>query len=89
MQIDDFCVEVSNLDGLIVLSIRGDIDLVSCPGLQTALDECDPSTHVVLDCARASFIDSAGISLLVEESQRRELSGGRYAYATASSRFVR
>ena len=76
MQIDDFAVEVSNLDGLIVLSIQGDIDLVSCPVLQTALDECDPSAHVILDCARATFIDSAGVSLLVEEWQRRELSAG-------------
>ena len=76
MQIDDFAVEVSNLDGLIVLSIQGDIDLVSCPVLQTALNEFGPSAQVILDCARASFIDSAGISLLVEESQRRELSGG-------------
>ena len=76
MQIDDFGVEVSNLDGLVVLRVQGDIDLVSCPVLQTALDEFGPTTHVILDCARASFIDSAGISLLVAESQRRELSGG-------------
>jgi anti-anti-sigma factor len=76
VQTDDFGVEVSNLDGLVVLAVHGDIDLVSCPVLQTALDEFGPTTHVILDCARASFIDSAGISLLVEESQRRELSGG-------------
>jgi stage II sporulation protein AA (anti-sigma F factor antagonist) len=76
VQIDDFSVEVSNLDDLVVLAVRGDIDLVSRPVLQTALDELAPAAHVVLDCARASFIDSAGISLLIEESQRRELSGG-------------
>ena len=76
MQIDDFGVEVSNLDGLVVLAVQGDIDLVSCPVLQTEFDEFGPTTHVILDCARASFIDSAGVSLLIEESQRRDLSGG-------------
>ena len=76
VQIDDFGVEVSNLVDVVVLAVQGDIDLVSCPVLQTALDQFAPTTHVILDCARASFIDSAGISLLVEESQRRELSGG-------------
>ena len=76
MEIDDFGVEVSGLDGLVVLAVRGDIDLVSSPALQTALDQFDPTSDVILDCARASFIDSAGISLLIEESQRRDLSGG-------------
>jgi anti-anti-sigma factor len=76
VQIDDFGVEVSNLDGVVVLAVHGDIDLVSCPVLQTALDEFGPTTEVILDCAQATFIDSAGISLLIEESQRRELSGG-------------
>ncbi|MEY2522363.1 MAG: anti-sigma factor antagonist [Ilumatobacteraceae bacterium] len=76
MQIDGFGVEVSNLDGLVVLAVHGDIDLVSCPVLQTAFEKFGPTTEVVLDCARATFIDSAGISLLIEESQRRELSGG-------------
>jgi anti-anti-sigma factor len=76
VEIDDFGVEVSFLDGLVVLAVRGDIDLVSRPVLQTALDEFGPATHVVLDCVRASFIDSSGINLLVEQSHRRELSGG-------------
>jgi stage II sporulation protein AA (anti-sigma F factor antagonist) len=76
VEIDDFGVEVSDLDGLVVLAVRGDIDLVSSPALQTALDQFDPTSDVILDCARASFIDSAGVSLLIEESQRRDLSGG-------------
>ena len=56
--------------------VQGDIDLVSCPVLQTALDEFGPATHVILDCARASFIDSAGINLLIEEIAAPGLSGG-------------
>ncbi len=76
MEIDDFGVEVSYFDGVVVLAVQGDIDLVSRPVLQTALDEFGPATHVILDCVRASFIDSSGINLLIEESHRRELSGG-------------
>lgn len=59
-----------------MVAVQGDIDLVSRSVLQTALDELGPTTHVILDCARTSFIDSSGINLLIEESHRRELSGG-------------
>ena len=38
MQIDDFGVEVSNLDGLIVLAVQGGIDLISRRELLTKGD---------------------------------------------------
>jgi anti-anti-sigma factor len=70
MEIEDFGIEVSYRDGLVVLAGQGDLDLVARPVPQTALDELGPTTDVILDCARTSFIDSSGINLLIEQSRR-------------------
>jgi len=70
MEIEDFGIEVSCRDGLGVLAVHGDIDLVAPGVLQTALDEIGRTLHVILDCARTSSIDSCGSNLLVERSRR-------------------
>jgi anti-anti-sigma factor len=59
---------------------EGEIDLVSVPELQAALERAERSTAtaVVLDLSSVTFIDSSGIRVLVE-CARRDPSGGRFS----------
>lgn len=60
-------VDVSEHDGCTVLTARGTIDFWTVQPLRTAVEEATaaPRPHVVLDLAKAGFIDSTGLSLLV------------------------
>src|SRR5258705_1201821 len=76
MEIEDFAVEVSDLDGLTVLVARGLIDMVSVPVLRSVLDDVGTAADVVIDCAAVLFIDSSGLDLLDQRACRQALAGG-------------
>jgi len=54
---------------------HGDLDLVSIPALQAALDGVVGARRVVLDLSRVSFVDSAGVHLLVDADRRARRDG--------------
>lgn len=76
MEIDEFVVEVVDLDSSVLVIVRGDVDMVSASRVRTALGEVAVTSDVVIDCAGLLFIDSSGLDLLDEEVRRRESSGG-------------
>ncbi|MGZ7086436.1 MAG: STAS domain-containing protein [Ilumatobacteraceae bacterium] len=76
MEIDDFNVEVSYVAGCVVVVARGELDVVSGPILQSALDAQPPHVHVVIDCLGVSFIDSSSLQLIVSQALVRQQSGG-------------
>ena len=76
MEIDDFNVEVSYSAERVVFAVHGELDMVSRPILQWALDAHPPQAHVVVDCLGLSFIDSAGLHLIVSNALQRQESGG-------------
>jgi anti-sigma B factor antagonist len=51
---------------------RGDLDLVSVATVQAALDGSERTTRLVLDLSGVSFIDSAGLHLLVGAHHRAQ-----------------
>jgi anti-sigma B factor antagonist len=60
--------DVSHIDGGVVVQLTGDLDMSSAPRL---LQQCksllgSPIEHLDLDLARVSFVDSTGISALIE-----------------------
>jgi anti-anti-sigma factor len=61
----------------VVLAAKGEIDIASVDGLRTALEGAASSgaTEVWLDLTHVEFMDSTGITALVE-AQRRISSGG-------------
>jgi anti-sigma B factor antagonist len=64
-------------DGKAVVSVRGEVDLVSCDELRRALHEAlQSSTHAVVDLAELSFIDSSGLSVLVDAHRKARDAGG-------------
>jgi anti-anti-sigma factor len=76
MEIDDFKIEVSYFAAYVVLAVHGELDMVSVPILQSALDAHRLQTHIVIDCHGVSFIDSSGLHLIVSQALHRQQSGG-------------
>ena len=76
MEYDDFAVDVSYVDDMLVMAVRGELDVVSGPLLRAEFERHGAEEHVVVDCSGMLFIDSSGLELLISQAHRRELSGG-------------
>jgi anti-sigma B factor antagonist len=82
---DQFRVERQALDGVQSVSVSGELDQATAPALREALEEAVAgSGGVLVDLSGCGFIDSSGLSLLVE-TQRRLAEGGR-RFAVCSPR---
>src|SRR5437660_12678829 len=77
-------------DDTSLLSVEGDLDLASAPGLKRALADLQAagSRHVVVDLSRVSFIDSTALGVLVG-AQRALDPGVRLAIACAEENVLR
>jgi anti-anti-sigma factor len=70
-----FEVKVGDLEqGVRMLSVRGELDLSTAPGLEAPLEEAleDGEASVLIDLCECEFIDSTGIALIVRAWQRLE-----------------
>jgi anti-anti-sigma factor len=66
---DLLAIQLTHLDGEAVLTLRGEIDLASAPRLrESILQVRERGVPVVLDMALVTFMDSSGISALIEAS---------------------
>ncbi len=73
-----FKVESERRDGLMLVSVRGEIDMTTCPELTALLQSaCERGERIVLDLAGCGFIDSTGIAMLVSVERRLENEDGR------------
>jgi anti-anti-sigma factor len=60
-----------------VLTLFGELDVVSAPELERMLSEVleQPHARVMLDLNGLRFVDSAGVSVLIKAKQRAESNG--------------
>lgn len=67
----------------IVIELDGELDLGSAPQLEQALDYAgrDRPALVVVDLARLSFTDMAGLRVLMAAQEQAEREGGRLVLA--------
>ncbi len=63
-------VAVSHLDGVALLTVRGDIDADSVAVLQAVLDELAVETTIRIDMADVRFMDSSGINAILAHTVR-------------------
>jgi anti-sigma B factor antagonist len=58
-------------------NLRGDIDLANAPQLRAELTEAiaQGGAHLLVDCAHLTFIDSMGITVLLEANRKLEEDG--------------
>ena len=69
-------VDVSNEGGVVVTTIRGEIDIASTDTLSTALDDVPNEERLVLDLSAVDFMDSSGLAVVLRQSMRRRNAGG-------------
>lgn len=76
-------VPIPSKDHPNVLPLEGEIDLHISPSLTAALNKMidDKPKQLVVDLARVSYIDSAGLAALIEAMQKVEAYGGKFALA--------
>ncbi len=76
---DDFSLSFSRYNNTVSLAVIGELDGLTAPELHRLLmDVIDGQGNlsVVIDFSRVSFIDSAGLSVLIEASKLVEEKGG-------------
>lgn len=63
--------------GGVVLALAGELDVTTAPQLEQALGELDsePYDRVILDLSELSFVDSAGVSVLIKAKKEAEANG--------------
>ena len=69
-----FKVESEALPGLFTVSVAGELDQSTAPSLREALAPSlnDPANPILVDLSDCDFIDSTGLSLLVEVKRALE-----------------
>jgi anti-sigma B factor antagonist len=81
-----FEVRHDTRDAAVVVSARGEIDLVTSPELRAALlDERAQAPLVVLDLREVTFIDSSGLGVIVGQQKRSQERDQRFAVAVGGS----
>ncbi len=65
---DDFNAHESLLDGLVVVSVSGSVDMLTAPGLADAIDSAlaKRPDGLIVDLSKVDFLGSAGISVLMK-----------------------
>jgi anti-sigma B factor antagonist len=66
-ELPEFSVTTASLDGAIVVSVSGELDMTTAPQLEEALVACDGNQPVVVDVTALAFIDSSGLHVLFGE----------------------
>ena len=73
----DFDVTTRRTTDGVVVAVRGEIDLVTVGELRTHVEQASLDTdRLYLDFREVSFIDSAGVRLVVEGARDLEAKGG-------------
>lgn len=72
--------------GVAVLSVRGEIDALTTPQLETALHQLfgQPAHRFVIDLSDVTFLASSGLALLIRAAQLAEERGSRLGLVCVS-----
>jgi anti-anti-sigma factor len=69
-------IEVAQVGGVVVMTVRGEIDFASADALGAALDGVPRVEHIVLDLSAVEFMDSSGLAVVLRQAMRRRDAGG-------------
>jgi anti-sigma B factor antagonist len=74
-----FAITAAKKGDSYVICVEGELDLFECPRLEHALREAEAShaTRISLDLEKLTFIDAAGLSVLVMAWHRSVSNGNR------------
>ena len=66
-------VQVARLDGTTTVTLCGELDLCTAPRVRLCFEDFEGDVRV--DCAGLTFMDAAGVTLLLEMQQQCRLRG--------------
>jgi anti-anti-sigma factor len=73
-----------------VITIRGDLDIVTSPQLDECLTQAQGShRHIILDLSAVDFLDTSALAVIVGHWKKAEAAGGRLALAGARYRYTK
>src|SRR5206468_6962601 len=60
-------IDIAQQDGVVVLSVRGEVDLATAPILDQKITaaEAEDSAEIIVDLDRVTFMDSTGLQVLL------------------------
>jgi stage II sporulation protein AA (anti-sigma F factor antagonist) len=78
-------------DGVFVVALVGELDLVSADELETRLEALIAASNVrlVIDLSGVDFVDSSGLNLFVTTARAAEAHGGRLLLAAPTPNIAR
>ena len=84
-------IDISRVGAADVLDVRGELDIASALGLAGPLSDIatDGDGHVVLDLSELSFMDSTGMSVLLNARRRLTRQGRRLLVVCPSGPVMR
>ncbi|MGH9072207.1 MAG: STAS domain-containing protein [Acidimicrobiales bacterium] len=88
----NFQMDVTDAGGLcVVVGLSGELDLYSAPRLRDRLDELvvEGWAIIVVDLDQLAFMDSSGISVLVNSAKRARASGGELRLVCTQARLIK
>ncbi|HEY5261839.1 MAG TPA: STAS domain-containing protein [Solirubrobacteraceae bacterium] len=92
MRVDEHLqVDVRREGNRVVLELHGELDLVGAPLLQAEVEnpDLDGSATVVLDLQDLTFIDSAGLRVILAAHERSQRLGQTFALTRGSQQVQR
>ncbi|MGI3229823.1 STAS domain-containing protein [Streptomyces sp. GTA36] len=85
------CLSTHVVDGVTVVRLRGEIDILTATPLSVRLDvlTAGPSPELVLDLRSITFIDCSGLAALCRARNRTKIRGGRLRLVTSRPSILR
>jgi anti-anti-sigma factor len=72
-----FTVTLERTASAVIIRARGDLDLSTAPGLAMLIErDCRPGENLVFDLGHLSFLDCAGLRVLLYAQARADQGGG-------------
>lgn len=76
--------------GCAVITIRGDLDVVTSPQLDESLTAAEADhRHIILDLTQVDFLDTSALAVIVGHWKKAEAAGGTLALAGARYRYTK
>jgi anti-sigma B factor antagonist len=88
--VEEAWLSAESRDDCMVITIHGDLDIVTSP----QLDECLTAAHgshgwIILDLADVDFLDTSALAVIVGHWKKAEAAGGTLALAGARYRYAK
>lgn len=86
----DFGVSTQDVDGIMIVTVTGEVDVHTAPSLDAeAVAASRPGERLIIDAGQVGFIDSTAVGVLIKAHQTALRSGGRLDVVVADDRVRR